>query len=342
MFSRCLITGPRQWQTPRKRGTQSFEATAVAAAMPVEPPNDNPIWRFRMPALRSIAPSLLALTLALGACDGGVSETTSLTIKLKDAPGDFHAAVVTISEVNLAGSGGVTLRSDPVTVDLLTLATTTMDLVADAVVPSGTYNQLRFVITGAYVEVENEDGSTSIYASSADYEGLPDGAVVAGTLQMPSFSQSGLKVNLADGSLDLEGDEKILLVDFDVEQSFGHEAGGSGEWVLHPVINGGEIGVTGGIDVTAELGDGVTFDLATASASLTDASDVAVGAPVLLTDSDANGVFEASFDFVAPGNYKVLLTPAAGTLTTDPVSPHAVSVSSGDTETVAFTVTAAN
>jgi hypothetical protein len=38
----------------------------------------------------------------------------------------------------------------------------------------------------------------------------------------------------------------------------------------------------------------------------------------------------------------VLLTPAAGTLTTDPVSPHAVSVSSGDTETVAFTVTAAN
>jgi hypothetical protein len=217
-----------------------------------------------------------------------------------------------------------------------------MDLVADAVVPSGTYNQLRFVITGAYVEVENEDGSTSIYASSADYEGLPDGAVVAGTLQMPSFSQSGLKVNLADGSLDLEGDEKILLVDFDVEQSFGHEAGGSGEWVLHPVINGGEIGVTGGIDVTAELGDGVTFDLATASASLTDASDVAVGAPVLLTDSDANGVFEASFDFVAPGNYKVLLTPAAGTLTTDPVSPHAVSVSSGDTETVAFTVTAAN
>ncbi len=295
-----------------------------------------------MTAFRSIAASLVALTLAVGACDGGVSETTSLTVQLKDAPGDFHAAVVTISEVNLAGSGGVTLREDPVTVDLLTLATTTMDLVVDAVVPSGSYSQLRFVITGAYIEVENEDGSTSIYASSPDYEGLPEGAVVAGSLQMPSFSQSGLKVNLADGSLDLEGDEKILLVDFDVEQSFGHEAGGSGQWVMHPVIHGGEIGVTGGIDVSARLADGVTLDLATVTASLTDASDVAVGTPVALADTDGDGVFEADFDFVAPGSYKVLLTPAAGTLTTDPVAPHAVSVTSGGTQTDDFTLTAVN
>ena len=116
---------------------------------------------------------------------------------------------------------------------------------------------------------------------------------------MPSFGQSGLKVNLADGSLDLDGDEKILLVDFDVQQSFGHPAGDSGAWVMHPVINGGEIGVTGGIAVTAQLGDGVTFDLATASASLTDASDVAVGTPVVLTDADANGTFEARFDWHA-------------------------------------------
>ncbi len=309
--------------------------------MPVEPPNDLSNLENRMTAFRSIASTLL-LALAIGACDGGVSETTSLTVKLKDAPGDFHAAVVTISEVNLAGSGGVTLRDEDVTVDLLTLATTSMDLVADAVVPSGTYSQLRFVITGAYIEVENEDGSTSIYASSPDYEGLPDGAIVAGALQMPSFSQSGLKVNLAEGSLDLDGDEKILLVDFDVEQSFGHEAGGSGQWVMHPVINGGEIGVTAGIDVSARLGDGVTLDLATVSAALTDANDVAVGTPVALTDTDGDGVFEAGFDFLAPGDYKVLLTPAAGTLTADPVSPHAVSLGSGDTESVSFTVTAAN
>jgi hypothetical protein len=295
-----------------------------------------------MNRFKALASFMLASVLALGACDGGVSETTQLTIRLKDAPGDIHAAVVTISEVNLAGSGGVVLRDDPVTVDLLTLAATTMDLVADVTVPSGTYSQLRFVITGAYIEVENEDGSTSIYASSPDYEGLPDGTTVAGTLQMPSFGQSGVKVNLADGSLELEGDEKILLVDFDVSQSFGRAAGQSGQWVMHPVINGGEIGASGGIAVTARLADGVTFDLLTASASLTDDSDVAVGTPVALTDTDGNGVFEARFDFLAPGSYKVLLTPAAGTLTLDPVSPASVSVTSGGTAAVDFTVTAAN
>jgi len=192
--------------------------------------------------LRTRLLATLSLVLAIGACDSSVSngDTTSLSIRLKDAPGDIHAAVVTISEVNLAGNGGVVLRSEPVTVDLLTLASTTMDLVEGAVVPAGSYSQLRFVITGGYIEVENEDGSTSIFASSPDYAGLPDAAEVAGELQMPSMGQSGLKVNMADGALELTEDEEFLLVDFDVAQSFGHAAGNSGRWVMHPVINGTE------------------------------------------------------------------------------------------------------
>jgi len=192
--------------------------------------------------LRTRLLSALSLALAIGACDSSVSngDTTSVSIHLKDAPGDVHAAVVTISEVNLAGNGDVVLRSEPVTVDLLTLASTTMELVDGAVVPAGSYSQLRFVITGGYIEAENEDGSTSIYASSPDYEGLPDGAVVDGELQMPSMGQSGLKVNMADGSLELDEEEEFLLVDFDVSQSFGQAAGNSGKWVMHPVINGTE------------------------------------------------------------------------------------------------------
>jgi hypothetical protein len=35
--------------------------------------------------------------------------------------------------------------------------------------------------------------------------------------------------------------QKILLVDFDVEQSFGQLAGQSGMWVMRPVVTGGEI-----------------------------------------------------------------------------------------------------
>lgn len=191
---------------------------------------------------RLFSTGTLGFALLLGACDGGTSPGTGhLTIRLTDAPGLVKVAVVTISEISLQGGDGrVVLSSDPVTTDLVTLAGTSQTLVQDAVVPDGTYGQLRFVITGAYIEVENSDGSTSIYASSPTYEGLPGGAQVAGALQMPSFAQSGLKVNLPGDALTIS-DEHCLRVDFDVAQSFGHGAGQSGQWVMHPVINATEV-----------------------------------------------------------------------------------------------------
>ncbi|HYG70136.1 MAG TPA: DUF4382 domain-containing protein, partial [Anaeromyxobacteraceae bacterium] len=109
------------------------------------------------------ASRLLAGTLAvlLAAC-GGNDDTGTVTLKLTDAPGDFTAAVVTIEKVYLAGGdetdAPVVLFEGKRTVDLLSLANETTDLVTDAVVPSGRYGQLRFVITGGYVAVEQEDG----------------------------------------------------------------------------------------------------------------------------------------------------------------------------------------
>ena len=94
------------------------------------------------------------------------------------------------------------------------------------------------MIDGAYVEVENGDGSTSIYAT-AGYPHVPSGAQVAGELKCPSCgvggAGSGLKVNLPGGTK-VEGDQKILLVDFDVAQSFKGPKTGAGDWVLNPVI----------------------------------------------------------------------------------------------------------
>ena len=57
----------------------------------------------------------------------------------------------------------------------------------------------------------------------------------------PSYAESGLKVVLNGDALEVVGAQKVLLVDFDVEQSFGHQAGQSGQWVMHPVLTGGEI-----------------------------------------------------------------------------------------------------
>ena len=195
--------------------------------------------------VRSTLPGgLLAVALAaLAGCGDGAGPggTTAVSLKLTDAPGDVQHAYVTITEINLTGEDGkVVLRDTPYSADLLTLAGTTADLVTDADVPSGTYAELRFVISGACIAVENESGGSDIYTTNG-YDPAPCGGPATGTLQAPSYAESGLKVVLDEGALTIVGPQKILLVDFDVEQSFGHVAGQSGTWVMHPVVTGGEI-----------------------------------------------------------------------------------------------------
>ncbi len=191
-----------------------------------------------------------ALTVALAtltavSCDSPTAlRTGELSLLLTDAPGDVVAAVVTIDQIYLqadedSDGGRIILRDEPVTTDLLTLVGTTLSLIEDVEIPEGQYGQLRFVISGAYIEVEGEAGATTIYASSPTYAGLPEGATVGGSLTMPSFAQSGLKVNLPGDVLVIDADGKVtLVVDFDVAQSFGQMAGGSGQWVMTPVLQG--------------------------------------------------------------------------------------------------------
>jgi len=148
---------------------------------------------------------------------------------------------VTISEVSLVGSGGTqVLSGTPTTVDLLTLAASAMTLVQDVEVPSGSYSQLRFKITGACLAVEDGSGGSEVYAT-ADFDATLCGTAPAQQLQAPSFASSGLKVTTTGDALELTGPEKIVLVDFDVTQSFGHEASG---WVMHPVITGATLEAT--------------------------------------------------------------------------------------------------
>ena len=198
---------------------------------------------FRPTTFRFLTAASAALLIsACGDSSGpGGDGSTRLSVHLTDAPGDVVAAVVTVDQVYLQGGpdGRVDLLTEPFTVDLVDLADATTTIVADAGIDAATYGELRFVISGGYVEVDDGNGGTGIYASSATYEGLPSGAVVAGELQMPSLGQSGLKVKF-DAPLVFEGDVD-LLVDFDVAQSFGHAAGQSGKWVMHPVITGARL-----------------------------------------------------------------------------------------------------
>jgi uncharacterized protein DUF4382 len=284
--------------------------------------------------------AVLVPTLLL-ACGG--QGTGRISVLLTDAPADFKAAVVTITEIDLVGSGGTTVLSNTkVTTNLLTLANDTAQLVDSAVVPSGTYTQLRFVITGGYVEVVQPDGSSIIYASSPDYEGLPEGAVVGGTLRMPSYAESGLKVDL--GNLTVGTDSKVVLVDFDVSQSFGHVAGASGAWVMHPVMTATELQFSGTLDVTLKLGAGVTLPtgvtLGQFNAVLTNSGGSAK--TLALTDM-GGGVFGASFKFLIPGSYTLNFTaPGTLTFTTSPAIPASVTVASGQETAADFVVTSAH
>ena len=304
---------------------------------------------FALIAAAGVAGTALACSDATGNPSSG-----RITVLLTDAPGDVKTAMVTISQIYMQGSADdgsdrVILRDTPITTDLLTLANSTADLVKDATVPAGTYGQLRFVITGGYIEVENDDGSTSIFASSPDYAGLPQGATVAGSLQMPSFASSGLKVKLPDGGVTIGSEQTILLVDFDVSQSYGKEAGNAGKWVMSPVMTATELSFSGSLKVTLSKApeltlpsvNGTPVTLGQFKATLTKAG----GSPeeLALTDTDGDGTFESSFRYVAAGDYTVGFVAPTGvsTFTTNPASPATVTVTSGASTTHAAVLTAA-
>jgi hypothetical protein len=302
-----------------------------------------------MRTLRSLLLPLVTLG-ALGACSDSTGVGPGkMSILLTDAPGDVRSAVVTISQIYLQGSGRVVLRDTPVTIDLLKLADSTALLVDEATVPAGTYSQLRFVITYAYIEVENDDGTTSIYASSPAYAGIPAGAQVAGDLQMPSLAQSGLKVDLPGGEVRIAGDQRILLVDFDVAQSFGHVAGASGRWVMHPVIHATDFVASGTVTATLRGAQGIALPVVSGHQVTLGEFKAALinGAgsreELAMTDGNGDGVYEAVFRFLVPGAYSLdLVEPATITFVTTPPRPLAVQVGSGTTITSDFTLTSAS
>lgn len=283
-------------------------------------------------------------SMLVAACAGQGQGTSKLSVLLKDAPASFTAAVVTISEIDLVGSDGpIVLSTTAVTTNLLSLANDTATLVQDAVVPTGTYGQLRFVITGGYIEVPQPGGGTIIYATSPTYPGLPEGATVGGDLVMPSYAQSGLKVDLRNLSVGTAA--KVILVDFDVSQSFGQVAGMSGSWVMHPVVTATDVQLTGTLAVSLQLGAGVTLPGSATLAKFSAVVTPSGGSPKTLPLADAGGgTFAASFVYLLPGSYSVDFDPngVVTSFTTSPPVPASATVDSGQATSASFTLTSAH
>jgi hypothetical protein len=210
----------------------------------------------RTKGLAALAPLLF---FAVAACEFVTdNEFATLTLQLTDAADEeVTQAWVTITDAYLqpgsdgSGSEGprVYVLEDAEEVhELVRLANDVAFLAVGVEIPADTYEQLRLVISDGCIVVKS-GGETTVYSSSANYLecGPRDG-----TLQMPSFGQSGLKIEL-DG-LELSGDRGILL-DFDVSESYGHQAGNSGRWVMHPVVHWMEADLTARIDVSLSAGD---------------------------------------------------------------------------------------
>jgi Domain of unknown function (DUF4382) len=206
--------------------------------------------------------ALLVLPLAAGACsDTGTNPAgrTTVSVYVKDAPGDVDSVWVQIDDIVLVGDSGQTsLLAQPTgLVNLTSLRDSAMALVTDQDIAGGSFHEVRFVLGGAVLETAQGD----VYAMGGAED--PDGLPTTGTLQCPSCAQSGIKVKLADDLVVDDGTDNGLLLDFDVSQSFGHQAGNSGKWVMHPVIHGtmaspGDIegGTTGALVMgTVALGD---------------------------------------------------------------------------------------
>lgn len=312
-----------------------------------------------MRRLTTLAAVALAGVTAVTGCsknNGGMTSTGTghVSLALTDAPSaDLSSAVVTISKIYLVGNaadstnanGQVVLMSTPVTTDLLTLSNNLQSLVDSATVPAGTYSQLRFVVDGAYITVASAQGNMTTYATQG-YQNAPPNAV--GTLKCPSCSQSGIKVNLNGGVTVAAGQQTDLLVDFNVSDTFGHQAGQSGMWVMHPTLNATQTQLAGTVNVSLSLADTVTLPtIGTQALTLGDfkaelksatADPTSTGVEIPFTAS-SDSTASATYHYVVPGDYIVTVVgPDTVTFTTAPDS-QAVTVGSGATASAHLTLT---
>ncbi len=304
--------------------------------------------------------ALLAAMPLLGtACSDQGPEIAHVSLALTDAPGDVDSVWVEIGEVYLQGGGGgrVTLLDEDDAealglIEITQLAGATLDLVSDVTVEAGNYGQLRFVVEGAVLETE--DGEVFTYNATH-----PHGATATGSLTCPSCSTTGIKVLLPGDVANLEEGAHLIVLDFDVSQSFGHDTGGS-SWVMHPVIRGAEVEFSGSIVGTVDVardgeGDplvmipecpaGTPRDVtafvprAVAQTLTDDLGDPVIATAIVQSDSTF------SFPWLHPDNYDLDYVAAVelgtSTLSFVATDPGIVTIGDGSELAVVYTITAA-
>lgn len=276
--------------------------------------------------------------LAFAACDGdgtGLnSQDASVRVLLTDAPSDYiDNAWVDIGAVYLVRAdeedgSPIELTEDATDglVDLLELQNAATAELAHVDIEAGTYSQLRLVVESA--EVQLKDGYT-----------FNDGSTRK-TLFVPSGAQTGIKLNLRDagdgsGGVHIAGGETVLVLDFDVSQSFVIQGNpetpaGINGVLFKPTIRVTVDDVAGSISgVVTAADDSIDVAGLTVTAELDDAADVEEYQTTTATATvQDNGSY--TIHFLVPGDYTVTVGVEEGFVT----DPESIEVDVGDGEAV--------
>lgn len=281
------------------------------------------------------------------ACDGGTSPDgqSTLSVQLTDQPAaDLSEAWVEITRIVLQGTaGGFTLYDGPpVQLDLLELGSETEDLVVNKTIPSGAYAQLWLYVGAAHAvtttgEVYSTDGSVPPTRS-----GQPDGV-----LECPSCGETGIKVNLPEGGLQLQNESKILMLDFDAAESYGRKAGESGVWVLDPLITSSELEASGSVEGSVSADVSIP-DCGSLTGSVEHFVPELLDGTTVVASGDVGSSGSYLINFLEPKTYGADFAVTVDASDTQQyrfdamASPTSVSVESGTTHTVDYTITAAS
>jgi hypothetical protein len=182
---------------------------------------------------------LLALALGLAACDStGPRDGTRLSIFLTDGPGDVESAWIQIDRILMLGddNGEIEVPADlDEMIEITELVDRVHALATEVPFEPDSFRELRLVLAGAVLQTKQGE----VYATAgAELPAELQNTQGVLALQCPSCAQSGLKIKVQGASPELEeGESASLVLDFDVAQSFGHQAGRSGRWIMHPVIH---------------------------------------------------------------------------------------------------------
>jgi hypothetical protein len=230
--------------------------------------------------------------------------------------------MVDIGSVELIGGAGgpVVLSTDGTDgfVDLLDLQGAATAALANMEIEAGTYSQLRLVVEAASVTL------------ATGYEFTGGGSTM--DLTVPSGAQTGIKLNLSGadgddtegGGLEIVPGEMVLVVDFDVNESFVIQgnpetpAGITGvlfKPTLRVVVNdvAGSISGTISTQVGSVALDGLVVTAEPVSGTTLEPFQSLAATAI----TDANGAY--TIFFLVPGDYEVSVEAGEG-LTSTPVT----------------------